>query len=136
MSAILFAVFVSISILTASILLPTLLLTPILSRSSSTDVVSKEICFYCSMSLEENLAVGSLTTLVLSYRQIVSDLISFSSWGCLLNSSLWFFFLLYIVEALTGLHQGKKMNHWWNQEMGNFITGSGLCVCRGRHDEE
>ena len=85
MSAILLAMFVSIYNLAMSILVPTLLLTPVFSRSSSNNVVGEEIYFSCSMSFEENLVAISLSTLVLSERGSVTDLRLTSSSICLSN---------------------------------------------------
>ena len=77
----------SLTSIFASILLTTLLISPILSRSSPKYVVSEQIRFSCSISFDENLAVLYLSTLISYERQLVSDLISTSSSICLSKCS-------------------------------------------------
>ena len=65
MSAILFAIFVSIYIFLCVNYFPTLFLTLIFSMRSSNYMAGEEICLFCSTSFEEKMLVVSFSALVL-----------------------------------------------------------------------
>ena len=74
MCTILLIMFASIYNLDASILLPTMFMTLLLSNNYPEDVVSEESLFCCSRSSEVLLIVVTLITLVSLDRQTVYDL--------------------------------------------------------------
>ena len=100
MSDILFAVFVLISNLSASIFLPTMLLILILLSYSPNDVLIEEIFLLCSFSFQNVLSVVSWRFLVASEMQVVYVLRRTSSAFCLSNFLLDFWSSFSIASIL------------------------------------